>query len=241
MSEHDSTVSDAEAVVLDYGGVMTTPMGDAIRAFLAAEGIDPQSFSRALKAWLSRDAPSGTPIHRLETGELDVEEFGSLLAAELVRHDGDPVVAEGMVERLFAGMRADEAMWDLVADLRAAGVRTALLSNSWGNAYPRERIASAFDVVVISGEVGLRKPQPEIFRLVLDRLGLADSAGRVVMVDDAEPNLVGARAVGLRTVLHTDAGTTRAELAALVPGHHPRLHPGLHPGPQPGHHEKASR
>jgi len=113
-------------------------------------------------------------------------------------------------------------MFDLVADLRALGVRTGLLSNSWGDIYPRERIAAAFDSVVISAEVGLRKPQPEIFRLALDGLGVA--AERAVFVDDAEPNLVGARTVGVRTILHADPATTRAELAALVPGLRPTPH-----------------
>jgi putative hydrolase of the HAD superfamily len=209
-------MTDVRAVILDYGGVMTTPMGDSIRAWLAAEGIDPASFSRTLKAWLSRDAPAGTPIHRLETGELTAEAFGALLADELVRHDGRPVAADGLVGRLFAGMRVEQAMFDLVADLRSLGVRTGLLSNSWGNDYPRERLAGAFDHVVISGEVGLRKPQPEIFRLSLEGLGAAADAA--VFVDDAEPNLLGAQAVGLRTILHTDPATTRARLAALVPG-----------------------
>jgi epoxide hydrolase-like predicted phosphatase len=209
-------VSDLRAVIFDYGGVMTTPMGDSIKAWIAADGIEPESFSRTLKAWLSRDAPDGTPIHRLETGELDAEEFGALLAAELVRHDGGPVPSEGLLGRLFAEIRVEAAMFDLVAELRALGVRTGLLSNSWGDIYPRERIASAFDHVVISGEVRLRKPQPEIFRLSLDGLGVPAEAA--VFVDDAEPNILGARAGGLGTILHTDPATTRAQLAALVPG-----------------------
>ena len=205
-----------DAVFLDYGGVMTTPTADSIAAWLAADGIDPQSFSRTLKAWLSRDAPAGTPVHRLETGELSAEAFGELLAAELVTRDGRPVVADGILGRLFAGMRVEEAMFDLVADLRELDVRVGLLSNSWGNTYPRERIAEAFDHVVISGEVGLRKPQAEIYRLALQ--GLAAAPERAVFVDDAEPNLVGARRVGLRALLHTSPADTRAALAALVPG-----------------------
>jgi len=208
--------AEVDAVVFDYGGVLTTPVADSITAWLRADGIDPSSFSRTLKAWLSRDAAVGTPIHLLETGELSPAEFGDLLAAELVRHDGDPVVAEGIVGRVFAGMRKEPAMLDLVADLRGLGLRTGLLSNSWGNSYPREWIAASFDTVVISGEVGLRKPQAEIYRLALDGLGVKPD--RTVFVDDGEPNLEGARAVGLRTVLHTDPATTRAALAALVPG-----------------------
>lgn len=205
-----------DAVVFDYGGVLTTPVRDSIAAWLERDGIDPGSFSRTLKAWLSRSAPEGTPIHRLETGELSIAEFDALLAAELVRVDGGPVPASGLLAGLFADMRVDPAMLALVEDLRAAGLRVALLSNSWGNTYPRERIDALFDPVVISGEVGLRKPNPEIFTHTLDLLGLPPQ--RAVFVDDAEPNVEGATRVGLRTVLHTEAASTRRALAALVPG-----------------------
>ena len=203
-----------DAVVLDYGGVLTGPVAVSIGAWLERDGIDPASFSRTLKAWLSRDAADGTPIHRLETGGLTVEEFDSLLAAELVRHDAGPVNPVGVLERLFAGMRPDPVMFALVEELRDLGLRVALLSNSWGNTYPRERIDALLDPVVISAEVGLRKPLAPIYELTFDRLGLP--AERTVFIDDAEPNVLGARAVGMRALLHTDAETTRAALADLI-------------------------
>jgi putative hydrolase of the HAD superfamily len=202
-------------VVFDFGGVLTNPVRDSIAAWLEADGIEPASFSRTLKAWLSREAAEGTPIHRLETGELTVEEFDVLLAAELTTVDGGPVHPVGVLARLFAGMRPDPEMFALAEDLRDVGVRVALLSNSWGNTYPRERIDALFDPVVISGEVGLRKPLAPIYELTLERLGL--QAERVVFVDDAEPNVLGARAVGMRALLHADAAATRAALADLVP------------------------
>jgi epoxide hydrolase-like predicted phosphatase len=204
-----------DAVVFDYGGVLTLPVRESIDAWLEADGIDPASFSRTLKAWLSRDAQDGTPIHRLETGELSVPEFDALLAAELATVDGRPVDPVGVLKRLFAGMQPDPAMFALVEDLRAAGVRVGLLSNSWGNTYPRERIDALFDPVVISGEVGMRKPLAPIYELALERLGIP--AGRVLFIDDAEPNILGARCVGLQAFLHADAVTTRAALAALIP------------------------
>jgi len=204
-----------DAVVFDYGGVLTLPVRDSIAAWLEADGVDPRSFSRTLKAWLSRDAKDGTPIHRLETGELSVSEFDALLAAELATVDGRPVDPVGVLQRLFAGMQPDPAMFALVEDLRAAGVRVGLLSNSWGNTYPRERIDALFDPVVISGEVGMRKPLAPIYQLALERLDLP--AKRVLFIDDAEPNILGARCVGLQAFLHTDAVTTRAALAALIP------------------------
>lgn len=206
-----------DAVLLDYGGVLTGPVKGSVAAWLAADGIEPASFTRALRAWLARDAPAGTPIHRLETGELAVAEFEELLAAELVATT--PIVPAGLLQRLFAGMLPDPAMFALAEELRGLGLRVGLLSNSWGNTYPRERIDALFDPVVISGEVGLRKPDAAIYRLALDRLGVA--AERTLFVDDAEPNVRGARAVGLQALLHTDAAATRAALAVLVPDLNP--------------------
>lgn len=209
-------MTDVDAVIFDYGGVLTSPVGDSIAAWLERDEIDPESFSRTLKAWLSRSAPQGTPIHRLETGELSTGEFDVLLAAELVGTNGDPVAAEGLLRSLFAEMRPDPAMFELVADIKAAGVRVALLSNSWGNTYPRERINALFDPVVISGEVGMRKPNADIFGHVLKLLALEPDS--TVFVDDASPNIEGAARAGLHAVLHTDPRTTRRELARFVPG-----------------------
>ncbi|WP_446213571.1 HAD family hydrolase [Micromonospora sp. IBSANI012] len=222
-----STANQVDAVVFDYGGVLTGPVRDSIAAWLHADGIDPASFSRTLKAWLSRGAPDGTPVHGLETGALGVDEFDALLAAELTTLDGRAVDPVGVLARLFAGMRPDPAMVDLARQLRDAGVRVGLLSNSWGNTYPRELIDGLFDPVVISGEVGLRKPLAPIYTLTLERLGLP--ADRVLFVDDAEPNVLGARAVGMRALLHTDANSTRAAIAALLPA----ARTGL-PRPRPG-------
>jgi putative hydrolase of the HAD superfamily len=101
----------------------------------------------------------------------------------------------------------------------------ALLSNSWGNTYPRERIDAMFEAVVISGEVGMRKPNPDIFTHTLDLLDALPD--RVVFVDDAEPNTDGAARLGIHTVLHTDPDTTRRKLARLVPALDP--HTSQHP------------
>ncbi|MFC7753117.1 HAD family hydrolase [Tsukamurella soli] len=221
----ESAPRTVDAVVFDYGGVLTNPMRENVTAWVAADGIDPASFTEALRSWLSRRAPAGSPIHRLETGELAPADFNRELAARLRSVDGGPVVADDLLGRLFAGTVQDEETWRIVDDLRTLGVTVGLLSNSWGNAYPRTRIDALFDTVVISEEVGLRKPEPDIFELTLRRLGtgpdgsvFAQSPGRVAFVDDAAPNLDGARAVGMRGVLHRDAATTRAELAELIPG-----------------------
>lgn len=209
------TQPEIRAVVFDYGGVLTGPVHHSISAWLAADRIDPESFSRTIKAWLSRDVQEGTPIHQLELGQLTVAEFDRLFAAELKTHDGTPVSPEGVLARMFANMRADDEMFDLVTDLRDADVLVGLLSNSWGNTYPRQRLDALFHSVVISGEVGLRKPSAAIYELAVKQLGVA--AEGVVFIDDAEPNLIGAKAVGMHGILHRSPAETRAALEDLIP------------------------
>lgn len=201
-------------VLFDYGGVLTTPTRRSIEAWTRREGIDPRSFSRVLKAWLSRTAPDGNPLHRLERGELTLAEFNRLLTPELVSVDGRPVAEADHLGGIFATMDPEPRMVELVERMRAHGIRLALVSNSWGNHYSDDLLA-LFDVVVISSDVGLRKPQPEIYELALDRLGLP--ADQVVLVDDGEPNVAAAERLGITSILHTHPETTAAAIARLIP------------------------
>ncbi|WP_040768054.1 HAD family phosphatase [Tsukamurella sp. 1534] len=206
-----------DAVLFDYGGVLTLPMRDSINAWIADEDIEPDSFTRTLRAWLGRNAEPGSPIHLLETGELPEEAFDAEFAAALRTRSGAPVDPDGVLRRMFARVTEDPEMWRLAEDLRAAGVAVALISNSWGggNLYQRDRLGALFDPVIISEEVGLRKPDSAIFHLALGALGVPPE--RAAFVDDAVPNIDGAEAVGMQGVHHTDAATTRAALAALIP------------------------
>lgn len=213
MGSGDAT-RPVRAVIFDYGGVLTTSGRAALHAWIEHEGIRPETFSAAIKEWLSRTAPPGTPIHRLETGELGAEEFNRILAQRLRTVGGSPVAPEGLLQRMFARMRSEPAMLDLVRALRAGGVRTALLSNSWGNDYPWDLLDGLFDVAVISADVRLRKPDPRIYRMTLDRLELP--AEQVVLVDDGAPNVDAARHLGMHAVLHTDPAETRAQISALT-------------------------
>jgi putative hydrolase of the HAD superfamily len=203
-----------DAVVFDYGGVLTTPLSSTTGSWLRADGIDPDGFAALMRSWLGRDAEPGNPIHLLETGELEVAEFERRFAARLVAADGRPVVAEGVLSRLFAAMTPSDEMLDLVRGLRKLGLRTGLLSNSWGNDYPHDTLAELCDVVVISGEVGLRKPDEPIYRLLLERLGLP--AERVVFVDDFTANVRAAQKIGMHGIKHVDPASTRAALADLL-------------------------
>jgi putative hydrolase of the HAD superfamily len=203
-----------EAVVFDYGGVLTTPLRTSTGKWLASDRVDPDSFALAMREWLGRGAPEGTPVHRLETGELAGPDFECELAARLVTVAGEPVPPAGLLGRLFAGMSPDRAMITLMADLRAVGLRVGVLSNSWGNDYP-EDLAQQCDAVVISGEVGLRKPDPRIYRMILDKLAMP--AERTAFVDDAPVNVEAATALGMHGVRHRDADATRAALTELIP------------------------
>ena len=203
-----------DAVVFDYGGVLTSAVRETTAHWLAADDIDETSFATVMRDWMARDVEVGSPVHRLETGELTGPEFEVEFAARLRTTSGGAVLAEGLLARLFATMRPDPAMFALITDLRALGVRVAVLSNSWANTYP-DNLAELVDVVVISGEVGLRKPDPKIYRLTLDRLGLPASA--CVFVDDAPINVDAATALGMTAIRHRDAAGTRAALAELIP------------------------
>jgi HAD superfamily hydrolase (TIGR01509 family) len=118
-----------------------------------------------------------------------------------------------MVERMFARFEHAHDMRGLVHRAHAGGLRTALLSNSWGNSYPREGWAEMFDAVVISGEVGMRKPEERIYRHTAELLDLQPA--ECVFVDDLPINVAAAAAVGMVGVHHTDYDRTAGELEIL--------------------------
>ncbi|NUT50167.1 MAG: HAD family phosphatase [Saccharothrix sp.] len=202
-----------DAVVLDWGGVLTVSVPTFIDDWLTSENIDQDRYRHTMRTWMGRDAAPDNPVARLETGELDTAGFEALLAAELVTLDGREVSTKGLLRRMFGSAHPDPEMVDLVRELRADGLRTVLLSNSWGEGYPEDLLMELFDTIVISGRVGLRKPDHRIFRHTLDRIGLP--AHRCVFFDDAPVNVDAAREVGLHAHRHTDAHTTRAVIAQL--------------------------
>ena len=204
-----------DAVVFDYGGVLTTPVPVSTGRWLADEGIDVGAYRQVMRDWMGTGAVEGSPVHRLETGELADAEFERALADRLTTDTGSPVAAEGLLVRMLGGLEPDPAMLALIDQLRAAGVRVGLLSNSWGtHPYP-EHVLAHLDPVVISGQVGLRKPDPRIYRLTLDQLDIGPD--RVVYVDDLAMNVAAAAELGMHAHRHTDAVTTRAALAGLLP------------------------
>jgi putative hydrolase of the HAD superfamily len=205
-------------VITDWGGVLTGPLLDTVRAWIAADDIDFDSYLAVMRPWVSAAYQSShevNPIHALERGECTDAEFERLLAAQMVRRDGTPVPAEGLLDRMFAATVLSQPMLDLLRQLRAAGVRTALLSNSWGvTGYPSHLFPELFDAVVISAEVGMRKPEERIFWHAAELLGLAPE--ECAFVDDIEANVLAAEALGMTGVWHTDPAETVTRLGALV-------------------------
>lgn len=219
MDEHGQ-VPATRGVIFDWGGVITSPIVDTVRAWLDADGIDKDSYTAAMRPWVRLaygPDEADSPIHALERGDIDESEFEEILASALVTVDGGPVPAAGLLKRMFASSVMQQEMLDLVRELRASGLRTGLLSNSWGHvdSYPRDVLDELFDDAVISADVGMRKPEERIFLLAVERLGLSPS--QCVFVDDTEGNIVAARALGFAVVHHTEPAATRAELASLLP------------------------
>ncbi|MBB4933857.1 putative hydrolase of the HAD superfamily [Lipingzhangella halophila] len=202
-------------VITDWGGVLTTPLNETIDAWLAADGIDEEHYRTVMREWVrgayAGDDGARNPIHQLERGEVPTDAFERLLAAELRLVDGGPVPADGLIARMFSRFHPVDEMYAFLRQARDQGVRTCLLSNSWGNGYPRERFAEAFDAVVISGEVGMRKPEPEIFRHAVELTGLAPE--ECVFIDDIRHNVDAAIELGMSGILHRSPEQTRARLA----------------------------
>ncbi len=207
-----------KGVLIDWAGVLTTGMTEAITEWIIADGIDAAHYRgvmRELIVHAYEGGPEGeNAIHALERGEISGLEFERHLAAMLITTDGLPPAAEGLLARMFAGFRRVEPMYDMLRQARAAGLRTCLLSNSWANEYPRDGWDEFFDAVVISGEIGMRKPEPRIFEHALGRVGLAGH--ECVFVDDIEANITAAGALGIVGVHHRDPESTITELERLL-------------------------
>jgi epoxide hydrolase-like predicted phosphatase len=193
------------ALIVDFGGVLTSSIWPAFASFCEREGLAPETVRD-----LFRDDREALALLRgLETGDLPDEEFEH-------RFGGLLGIGEcgGLIDRMFADLRPDEPMIDAVRSARAAGVRTGLISNSWGLGIYDRAPTDLFDVAVISGEVGLHKPEPEIYRLACERLGVDPAAA--VFVDDLHENCAGAEAVGMTAVRHRDSAETIARLEVLL-------------------------
>jgi putative hydrolase of the HAD superfamily len=197
---------DYTALLVDFGGVLTTSVWDSFAEFCRAKGLHEDAVKR-----LFRDDPGAlADLRGLETGSIAEAEFERRFAKRLGLDE-----ASDLIESMFRGMRPSEPMVEAVRTARASGVRTGLVSNSWSTShYDRDLLAELFDAAVISAEVGFHKPQPEIYLLAAERLDTEPD--RCVFVDDLRENCAGAEAVGMTAILHRDVPETVSQLERLL-------------------------
>ncbi|MCW3056488.1 MAG: family hydrolase [Solirubrobacterales bacterium] len=192
-------------LLVDWGGVLTTNLFASFHAFCLEAEIEPT----ALLGRFRTDPAARELLIALETGGLEEAAFELQFAALL------GVEANGLIDGMFAGVAPDAPMLEAVRRAHAAGVRTGLISNSWGvHRYPHELFAELFDGVVISAAEGMRKPTRRMYELGAERAGVAPEDS--VYVDDLPFNLTPAAELGMAVVHHTSAETTIPELERLL-------------------------
>lgn len=193
-------------LIVDFGGVLTTNVFDSWRTFCELESLPPDTLKT-----LFRDDPRATRLVRsMETAEISEEEFGRGFGDLLGIEDG-----ANLLERMFGHIGPDTAMLTAVRRAREQGIRTGLISNSMGRGiYADAPLDEVFDGVVISGEVGMHKPQPEIYLLGAERAGAPAQA--CVFVDDLRENCTGAEAVGMTAILHRGAESSVPRMEELL-------------------------
>lgn len=207
----------ARALLIDFGGVLTSSLGAAFGRIDVALGLE----AGASLSVLGEDESARRALGEHEKGFLDDAGFdtayGAALAAASAAASGEGVEASighadaageiRPLEILNAGLELEEVMLAALAEVRRAGVPVAIVSNALGSMlYDGVDLAEIADSAVISSEIGVRKPSRQIYRVACERLGVAPEVA--LMVDDLQQNLDGAARIGIRGILHTDTRTT---------------------------------
>jgi epoxide hydrolase-like predicted phosphatase len=194
------------AVLFDFGGVLTTSVWDSFADFCRTEGLEPDAVKRLFRT----DPEALADLRKLETGEMSEDEFETTFGRRLGLED-----PEDLIDSMFAGMQPEPSMVEAVLQLRRSGLKTGLVSNSWSTAhYDRALLSELFDDTVISAEVHMHKPQPEIYRLAAERLEV--ESAQCLFVDDLKENCDGAEAVGMTAIRHRSPAETIARLTDLT-------------------------
>jgi putative hydrolase of the HAD superfamily len=206
-----------EAVVSDFGGVLTTPLMNSFLALQDAHGVSVEDFGKAMTA-AAAAGDGESPLFKLERG--DVEEAAFL---ETLRDGLEPLLGHRpelhrFREVFFEALDPNEPMIELMRECKRAGHRMALLTNNvkeweplWRTMLPVDEI---FEMVIDSGFVGYRKPERQIYEITLERLGLP--AGACLFVDDLEVNIEAARELGFNAVHYREADQAIAEVRAAL-------------------------
>jgi putative hydrolase of the HAD superfamily len=192
-----------KAVICDFGGVLTTPLLSSFAAIQDEIGIDGGTLGRAMQRIAERDGEH--PLFELERGRITETHFLAALRRELAADLGHEPELHRFAEIYFEHLRPNRPMIEFMRELRARGLRMALLTNNVREWEPQWRaklpeIDEIFEVVVDSAFVGMRKPDREIYELTLERLGDGIAAPDCLFVDDVEVNIDAARAMGMQAV-----------------------------------------
>ena len=209
-----------EAVISDFGGVLTSPLLDSFMAFQNSSGISLEELGSAMGS-LTHDVGTN-PLFELETGRMTERRFLDLLSSQLTSQLGRDVTLHGFGERYFEHLHPNEPMIGYMRELRARGYKLAICTNNvreweqrWRSKLPVDEI---FDVVVDSAFVGVRKPDRRIYEITLERLGV--EAQSALFIDDFEINCTAASELGMTSVWFRDNAQALAEIeAALADGH----------------------
>ncbi|MDQ6607960.1 MAG: HAD family phosphatase [Actinomycetota bacterium] len=205
-----------EAIISDFGGVLTTPLLDSFLAFERTAGVSPQAFGQAMMVIAERDGAN--PLYELETGRMSAAAFLESLGLELSRQLEREIDMSGFGEHYFSHLHPNQTMIDYLREVRGRGYRMALCTNNvrewdplWRAKLPVDEI---FDVVVDSGFVGTRKPERRIYELTLERLEVPAAAA--LLIDDIEVNCTAARELGLQAVWFRSTDQALEEVEAAL-------------------------
>ena len=201
-------------LISDFGGVLTTPLQEGFLAYQQESGVSLEELGKAMG--LAAEEHGDHPLFVLERGEITEVEFRERIA----RHLEDGFDLSRLRTLYFERLEPNRPMIDFIRGLRGRGVRAALLTNNvreweplWRAKLPE--IDELFELVVDSAFVGLRKPDPAIFTLTLDRLGGVEPE-RCVFVDDLDVNCEAARALGMAAVRFETAGQAVPEIESAL-------------------------
>jgi len=203
---------EIEAIVCDFGGVLTTPLLSSFMAVQDEIGITPEDLGKAMRAITAEDGEN--PLYALERGEMAEVDFLERVNDGLEPLLGHRPELHRFREVYFEALHPNQPMIALMTALKAAGLRMAMLTNNvreWEPVWrPMLPVDEIFETVVDSGFVGVRKPEARIYEMTLERLGLPAEA--CLFVDDLEPNIEGARKAGMQAVHFRDNEQAIAEI-----------------------------
>jgi epoxide hydrolase-like predicted phosphatase len=205
------------AVISDFGGVLTTPLVNAFEAYRQASGIEPAALGTAMARIQERTGDH--PLYELEKGRVSEANFLREVEQEL----GDDTSLADFRETYFAALHPNEPMIDFMRQLRGRGLRMAMLTNNIREWEPHWRakisdIDEIFEFVVDSAFVGMRKPEPGIYTLTVDRFGGEVTPADCVFVDDVDVNCQAARDLGMHAVHYVETARAIEEIEAALAG-----------------------